>query len=330
MEEKVLIIRIAKLKQSLKHSMHQHLPAETVQKIEHRAIESRVERWFTELHRREVNRRAILKGLILPGNRAKTRVQNIHDVVEQQQQKIEKRESTSEPKAQQTKETNQLIQELFSAEDTTAEEIPEPFDTPSQAEVDVQVHDSMEPDTKLAEDEEESVEDSIPLLIPQAPKRRATQKKMLRSRTPIKSEPMPQETHPKEEGSNILSQQEDEKPSIEPEGVQVQTTTGIESFSVIQDPELQLTPLPNRIEETVPLTLEELCDGLDENPNNIEMRMMRAVHYEREKKWVLALSDFRKAAEQHHAPAWDEYIRLLLQCNLKVRAAEAEARKERI
>ena len=98
---------------------------------------------------------------------------------------------------------------------------------------------------------------------------------------------------------------------------------------MIQDPELQLTPSPNRIEETAPLTLEELCDGLDENPNDIEMRMMRAVHYEREEKWVLALSDFRKAAEQNHAPAWDEYIRLLLQCNLKVRAAEAEARRER-
>lgn len=324
MEEKELIIAIAKLKLSLKHSMHLHLPAETVQTIEHRAIENRVERWFTELHRREVNRRAILKGLILPGNRAKTRVQNIHDVVEQQK-KTAKPEPIAKPEVQKTKETEQLLQDLFSAEEAITEENREAFDS-SQTEV----HDSMEPETNLVENEEESVEDSIPLLIPEAPKRRATQKKMLRSRTPIESETLPQEIHPKEEASGTLSQQEDEKPRIEPEDVHVQTTIGVESFSVIQDPELQLTPSPTSIEETVQLTLEELCDGLDENPNNIEMRMMRAVHYEQEKKWVLALSDFRKAAEQKHEPAWDEYIRLLLQCNLKVRAAEAEARRERI
>ena len=345
MKEKNLIIRIAKLKQSLRCSMVQNLPSEVVQKIEYSAIEHRVERWFTELHRREVNRRAILKGLILPGSRTKTRLaQNISDVIEIQEQgtvvneqgaSIQKQDHhPSEQVVKNHEATNQLMQELFSAEEDVCEVDDKGSNESSQKESDLSSTDSVASDSVLVpEGEGGELEDSIPLLIPQAPKRRASQKKMFRSRAP-KKDVKPKEVSQTEQSTVSIiddTQAEVNRPTVEePENVQVLTPVGLETFAVIQDPELKLSPEPIvQEEEPIRLTVEEMTDALDENPTDVSMRMMRAAHHERERNLVLALSDYRKAAEQKHEPAWDAYIRMLLECNLKVRAAEAEVRRER-
>ena len=353
MEEKKIIIRIAKLKQSLRSSMVKHLSSEVVQQIEHAAIERRVDRWFTELHRRELNRRATLKGLILPGNRVLKRpVPSVQDVVETKEvepvENVQKPAQTTESTEKNDK-TNLLIQELFAEEESSkevqqpvveeaTEVIEEPQDVQSK-EVDEQqvvaessIDESIEivkendDETSLVEDIGD--EDAIPLVVPQRPRRRATQKKMFRSRTAPKIDERKDEDAPEQEATSSQEVGTEEEP--ESERLKVSTAMGSETFSVIQDPELQLIPSPKPLEEPQKEpTIEELCDALDEDPLNIEKRMMRAAQYEKEKKLVFALSDYRKAAEQHHDPAWDAYIRVLLQCNLKARAAEAEARRER-
>ncbi|MAA78148.1 MAG: hypothetical protein CL916_02725 [Deltaproteobacteria bacterium] len=333
MEEKKLIIRIAKIKQSLRISMVQHLPIEVVEKIEHTAIERRVERWFTDLHRREVNRRTILKGLILPGNRSTTRpVPNINDLVESKGKNIidhDRSDAVLEKSSKNNDETNQLIQDLLYKDDNT------PNETSSQNEA-TKTATELSADIPPEPNQDEDVEEAIPLLVPQGPKRRATQKKILRPRTSQRNDvPKEEPAIEKEEDivhSNDISEESQVDTAInEPEHLQVLTPSGIETFAVIQDPELKLSPtIPSPEEEQKICTLEELCDALDENPTSIDTRMKRAAHYEKENKLVLALSDYRKAAEQNHVPGWDAYIRLLLQCNLKARAAEAEARRERI
>ena len=312
MDEQTLIIRIAHLKNLLCYSMIEHLPKSDVMEVLDSCTKRRVGGWFSDLHRREVDRRVILKGLILPGSHLKVQPSpesfakadkpapeipvSIEDV------------SVSAPGVTlQHKDTESLIQELR-------------FDEPNNTTVPEASKEDEVQDNLTAQ--EASLE-GIPLITPIKPRRRATQKKMLRARGV-------QQEEEKIESRPLIPLVADEGESKEVEASQEKIPQENDSFSVIQDPELQLKPkvLPQEVQqEDEGISLEELCDALDEDPEDFALLMKRGAYYEEREKFVFALSDYRKAAEKTHQPAWDAYIQLLLKCNLKVRAAEAESQR---
>ena len=105
----------------------------------------------------------------------------------------------------------------------------------------------------------------------------------------------------------------------------------LSSMTMVRDPELRIEQRciePVQAKST--RTIQELTDALDLEPLDSNLRMLRGEAYEKKKCFVLALSDYRKVAElQNEGRAWDALIRLLLEQNLKTRAAEFEAKRQK-
>jgi len=106
------------------------------------------------------------------------------------------------------------------------------------------------------------------------------------------------------------------------------------TMEIVEDEDLRITPIVEESEESSVeperLSIERLSDMLDSNPEDVEIRMQRAMRYEQENQIIFAISDYRKAAERYQqASAWDELIRLLLEQNLKARASEMEVRRRK-
>jgi hypothetical protein len=185
---------------------------------------------------------------------------------------------------------------------------------------------SAEETTVLSEREVHQTEDilemnAIPLIVSISPKRRASKKRRLGG-------------DKKEEEHGNLDVEEKEPLVVEIKNsdpfVSNDSNSEQSTMEVISDPELQFQPKEKKEftdnSKTTNYSFEELCDLIDAEPQSILFRMLRAEHFEREEKFVFALSDYRKLVEhQNHAPAWDGLIRLLNACDLKARAAEAEA-----